>query len=101
MFQMRDKVLFLFFFQHLFTVVLVRIDLHLLRQSLLKITLVEVYLLLLAFFIRNNRDIKATKLNGEEYKTSQYADDMSLLTDGCPYSLYKILHNFGAFRTEN
>ena len=46
---------------------------------------------ILGIFIRNNRDIKGIKINGEEYKILQYSDDMSLLTDGSPQSLDGIL----------
>ena len=46
---------------------------------------------ILGILIRNNRDIKGIKINGEEYKISQYADDTSLFTDGSPQSLDGIL----------
>ena len=47
--------------------------------------------------IRNNRDIKGIKINGEEYKISQYADDTSLFTDGSPQSLDGILQTLDFF----
>ena len=52
---------------------------------------------ILGILIRNNRDIKGIKINGEEYKISQYADDTSLFTDGSPQSLDGILQTLDFF----
>ena len=46
---------------------------------------------ILAVLIRKNPGIKGIKINGKEYKVSQYADDTSLTLDGTRNSLLNTL----------
>ena len=46
---------------------------------------------ILAIKIRNNKNIKGIKVNGTEFKLSQYADDTSAILDGSDSSLKETL----------
>ena len=41
--------------------------------------------------IRNDENVKGIKINGKEYKLSQYADDTQLFLDGSELSLHSAL----------
>ena len=46
---------------------------------------------ILGLMIRNDENVKGIKINGKEYKLSQYADDTQLFLDGSELSLHSAL----------
>ena len=46
---------------------------------------------ILSLMIRNDENVKGIKINGKEYKLSQYADDTQLFLDGSKLSLHSAL----------
>ena len=52
---------------------------------------------ILAIKVRNNKNIKGIKIDNNEFKLSQYADDTSLLLDGSDTSLNAALSDLSSF----
>ena len=46
---------------------------------------------ILGILISKNKDIKGIIIDGEEYKISQYADDTSIILDGSPTTMDRII----------
>ena len=52
---------------------------------------------ILGLMIRNDENVKGIKINGKEYKLSQYADDTQLFLDGSELSLYSAVSILNKF----